>query len=180
MRSSSLNATQKKAAASASRECFEDTMVEVFSELADLFGNPRSHGQIYGILFASPEPLTMDAIAARLGISKGSASQGLRALETLGVIDRDTSTRTSTYAARLELKLLISGFVRQRLMPRLDSSQALLDTLKPLLPSLPAEHAGDYQLRLKRVTQWHDRALRFLPLAQKLLDTAAKFPTSMD
>ena len=119
MRPSSLNDTQKKAAASASRESFENTLVEVFSELADLFGNPRSHGQIYGILFASPEPLTMDAIAARLGISKGSASQGLRALETLGVIDRDASTRTSTYAARLELKLLISGFVRQRLMPRL-------------------------------------------------------------
>lgn len=180
MSRSPLNARQKKPDVSESLEQFENTLVEVFSELADLFGNPRSHGQIYGILFASPEPLTMDAIAARLDISKGSASQGLRALEMLGVIDRDASTRTSTYAARLELKLLVSGFVRQRLMPRLVSSQARLGTLKPLLANLPLEHGPDYQLRLKRVTQWHDRALRFLPLAQKLLDTASKFPTSID
>jgi DNA-binding transcriptional regulator GbsR (MarR family) len=165
---------ETQATDTASREHFENTLVEVFSELADLFGNPRSHGQIYGILFASPEPMTMDDIAARLGISKGSASQGLRALE------RDASTRTATYAAKLELKLLISGFVRQRLLPRLDSSKTQLATLKPLLPSLPSEHSADYQLRLKRVTQWHDRALRFLPLAQKLLDTASKFPTSID
>jgi len=163
-----------------SREHFENTLVEVFSELADLFGNPRSHGEIYGILFASPEPLTMDDIAARLGISKGSASQGLRALETLGAIERDASTRTATYAAKLELKVLISGFVRQRLLPRLDSSKTQLATLKLLLPGLPTEHSAGYQLRLKRVTQWHERALRFLPMAQKLLDTASKFPTSID
>ena len=171
---------ETQATDTASCEHFENTLAEVFSELADLFGNPRSHGQIYGILFASPEPLTMDDIAARLGISKGSASQGLRALETLGAIERDASTRTATYAAKLELKVLISGFVRQRLMPRLDSSKTQLTALQPLLSALPAEHSTDYQLRLKRVTQWHDRALRFLPLAQKLLDTASKFPTSIN
>ena len=171
---------EMQATDTASCEQFENTLAEVFSELADLFGNPRSYGQIYGILFASPEPLTMDDIAARLGISKGSASQGLRALETLGAIERDASTRTATYAAKLELKVLISGFVRQRLLPRLVSSKTQLNALKPLLPSLPTEHSADYQLRLKRVTQWHDRALRFIPLAQKLLDTASKFPTSID
>lgn len=176
----STDINDARSADAVSRLQFENTLVEVFSELADLFGNPRSHGEIYGILFASPDPLTMDDIAARLGISKGSASQGLRALEALGAIDRDASARTSTYAAKLELKVLISGFVRQRLLPRLDSSKTQLATLAPIVTKLPAEHSADYQLRLKRVTQWHDRALRFLPLAQKLLDTASKFPTSMD
>jgi HTH-type transcriptional regulator, glycine betaine synthesis regulator len=155
---------------------FEDTLVDVFSELADLFGNPRSHGQIYGILFASPHPLTMQAIADRLRISKGSASQGLRALETLGAVQRHTPERTATYSARLELKLLISGFVSQRLHPRLQSSKARLHTLRPLLAQLP-HHTPDYTLRLRRVTQWHDRALQVLPLAQRLLDTASKLPS---
>ena len=179
MSAASPNLDETQVADTASQEQFVRTLVEVFSELADLFGNPRSHGQIYGILFASPEPLTMDDIAAQLGISKGSASQGLRALEALGAIERDASTRTSTYAAKLELKVLISGFVRQRLLPRLDSSKTQLATLKPLLSNLPAQHGADYQLRLKRVTQWHDRALRFLPFAQKLLETASKFPPSI-
>lgn len=160
-------ARETNGAASAAR--LEETLVEVFSELADLFGNPRSHGQIYGILFASPEPLTMDDIAARLGISKGSASQGLRALESLGAIQREPNGRTATYAARLELKVLISGFVRQRLIPRLSTSQNLLAEIEPLLPKLPPEHRGDYRLRLERVAKWHRRALQFLPIAQKFL-----------
>ena len=179
MSAASPNLDETQVADTASQEQFVRTLVEVFSELADLFGNPRSHGQIYGILFASPEPLTMDDIAAQLGISKGSVSQGLRALEALGAIERDASTRTSTYAAKLELKVLISGFVRQRLLPRLDSSKAQLAALKPLLSNLPAQHGADYQFRLKRVTQWHDRALSFLPFAQKLLETASKFPASI-
>lgn len=155
---------------------FEDTLVEVFSELADLFGNPRSHGQIYGILFASPAPLTMQAVADRLRISKGSASQGLRALETLGAVQRHTTHPAATYSARLELKLLISGFVRQRLHPRLHTSKARLHTLRPLLAQLP--DTPDYTLRLRRVTQWHDRALQVLPLAQRLLDSASKLPST--
>ncbi len=149
---------------------FEEGLVDVFSELADLFGNPRSHGQIYGLLFASPEPLTMDAISARLGISKGSASQGLRALEDLGAIERDSSAgRTGLYIARLELKLLISGFVRQRLIPRLTASHSILAELKSLLPEMPDDRSREAAFRLKRVTQWHDRAVQFLPLAQKFL-----------
>lgn len=156
-------------APSASVERFEQVLVDVFSELADLFGNPRSHGQIYGLLFASPEPLTMVAISDRLRISKGSASQGLRALETLGAVERDNSQRSATYTARLELKLLISGFVRQRLLPRLDASQTLLAELPPLLDTLPHARQADYRLRLDRVAKWHRRARQFLPLAQKFL-----------
>jgi len=150
-------------------ERIEQVLVDVFSELADLFGNPRSHGQIYGLLFASPKPLTMDAISDRLGISKGSTSQGLRALETLGAVERDNSHRTATYTARLELKLLISGFVRQRLLPRLDASQSLLAELPSLLENLPRTRQADYRLRLDRVAKWHRRALQFLPIAQKFL-----------
>jgi hypothetical protein len=133
----------RRTAAPLPEAAFEQTLVEVFSELADLFGNPRSHGQIYGILFASPEPLTMDAIAARLRISKGSASQGLRALESLGAIEREPNGRCSAYSARLELKVLIAGFVRQRLLPRLSSSQSLLAELQPLLAGGEGEVIGD-------------------------------------
>jgi len=159
----------RRTAAPLPEAAFEQTLVEVFSELADLFGNPRSHGQIYGILFASPEPLTMDAIAARLRISKGSASQGLRALESLGAIEREPNGRCSAYSARLELKVLIAGFVRQRLLPRLSCSQSLLAELQPLLAELPATRRPDYRLRLDRVAKWHRRALQFLPIAQQFL-----------
>ena len=107
--------------AATARSLLEREYVSIFSELADLFGNPRSHGAIYGVLFSSERPLSMDEIVTRLGISKGSASQGLRQLEELGAIlrAREDGERTHTYEARIELKPLIAGFLRRRLTLRL-------------------------------------------------------------
>lgn len=64
-----------------SREC-----VAFFAEAVQVFGVPKSVGQIYGLLFASPEPLSFSDIAGCLAISKGSASQGLQLLRSLGAI----------------------------------------------------------------------------------------------
>lgn len=151
------------------RQEYEQGLISVFSELADLFGNPRSHGQVYGILFSSSVPLTMEEITKRIGISMGSVSLGLRALEELGAVERQSDGRFGLYTAKLELKTLISGFVRQRLMPRLEKSHATLKELNRLLEQMPAGEAEEAGFRLQRVTQWHTRAKQFLPLAQKLL-----------
>lgn len=149
-------------------------LVGVFAELADLFGNPRSHGQIYGLLFSSPVPLSMDDIIGEIGISKGSASLGLRALEELGAVERNANGRFGLYSAKLELKTLISGFVRQRLVPRLEKSNATLKELSSLLDQMPADEAREAGWRLERVAQWHTRAVQFLPLAERILQSASK------
>jgi DNA-binding transcriptional ArsR family regulator len=54
--------------------------------VVQVFGVPKSVGQIYGLLYASPEPLSFSDIVERLDISKGSASQGLQLLRSLGAI----------------------------------------------------------------------------------------------
>ncbi len=148
---------------------FQNALVEVFSELADLFGNPRSHGQIYGLLFCSSEPLTMDEIARLLGISIGSASQGLRVLEEIGAVERDSTHRLATFTAKAELKNLISGFVRRRLVPRLEANLSRLHKLQAEMDAIPGADVGQYRWRLERVTKWHRRALEFLPIARKLI-----------
>jgi HTH-type transcriptional regulator, glycine betaine synthesis regulator len=155
----------------AAQGVLEREFVSICSDLADLFGNPRSHGAIYGLLFSSERPLSMEEIVTRLEISKGSASQGLRHLEELGAILRakENGERSHTYVARIELKPLIAGFLDKRLAPRLASSAARLKQLEELLPSLPSTLRPTARLRLRRITKWHNRAHAFLPLAQKLL-----------
>lgn len=150
---------------------FTDGLVDVFSDLADLLGNPRSVGAIYGYLFSSEESLTMDAIATRLGLSMGSVSQGLRTLEDFGAIERQVKNgeRTARYRAKHQLKPLIAGFIRQRLEPRLVSSSNRLMALETLLEQMPDTQAKEAAWRLERVMQWHDKARTFLPLARKIL-----------
>ena len=159
------------------RQKFEQGLISVFAELADLFGNPRSHGQVYGILFSSPVPLTMEEITNRIGISMGSVSIGLRALEEFGAVERHMNGKFGVYSAKLELKTLISGFVSQRLVPRLEKSNATLKELSPLIDRMPDGEAKEAGVRLQRVTQWHTRATRFLPLAEKLLGAKSRDET---
>ena len=72
---------------------WESAVIDLFLNAANSFGLPKSYGQIYGLLFCRDEPLAMDEVMDLLHISKGSASQGLRALRQLGAI-------SSSYAPR--------------------------------------------------------------------------------
>ena len=139
-------------APNAAQLALEEELVGIFSDLADLFGNPRSLGAIYGLLFSSARPISMEDIVVRLGISKGSASQGLRQLEELGAISRARAQgeRSHIYVARMELKPLLAGFLTKRLGPRLASSAGRLKHVEDLLPSLPSSFRPTARLRLQR------------------------------
>lgn len=65
---------------------FEEALVGFFIGAADLLGVPKSVGAIYGICFASPEPLSFSEINERLEISSGSISQGLKVLREVGAL----------------------------------------------------------------------------------------------
>jgi len=171
---SMLEAADQAAAAAAP---YEDGLVGVFADLAELFGNPRSYGQIYGLLFACEEPRTMEEIAQRLEISQGSISQGLRQLEAFGAVVKEKSngTRQARYTAKLEMKLLISGFLKERVIPRLESTES---RIKALQQSLRAPDSGfrlqpsslaSASFRLDRVAKWHRSARTLLPIARKIL-----------
>ena len=166
---------------SALMESYEEGLVAVFAELAELFGNPRSYGQIYGLLFSSEEPLTMEEIARRLDMSQGSISQGLRQLEAFGAIvkERNNGSRQARYTAKLEMKLLISGFLKERVIPRLESTEARINALRDSLNSYSSPPNSGFRsqpssfdamrFRLERVAKWHRSARTILPLARKIL-----------
>ena len=48
-------------------------LIEACGRICQVFGLPRSLGQIYGLLYLAPEPLSLESIADLLGISKASA-----------------------------------------------------------------------------------------------------------
>jgi DNA-binding transcriptional ArsR family regulator len=65
---------------------FEEAVIGLVLDSALLFGVPKSVAVIYGLCFASPEPLGFSDISARLTLSSGSISQGLRVLREAGVL----------------------------------------------------------------------------------------------
>jgi HTH-type transcriptional regulator, glycine betaine synthesis regulator len=171
MSDSSENMPAPLASDSSVRRRLERGIVAIFSDLAELFGSPPSIGEIYGLLFSSERPLSMEEIIDRLGISKGSASQGLRHLTELGAVHMISmdDDRRRHYRAEIEIRRLIMGFIQERLIPHLDKGEKSLKCIEMLLPDLPAEYLPTGQARIERLSRWHQRGAMALPLALQLL-----------
>ena len=157
------------------REC-----VVFFMEVVQVFGVAPSVGQIYGLLFASPQPLSFSDIVERLEISKGSASQGLQFLRSLGAvatIDRDNGGdgggRREYFEPELSLRLLMSGVLRERVSPLAGASGNRIARLQEL-----AEQAGcekEFCLdRAKQLRTWRRRMKTVLPVLTTLLGPRKK------
>lgn len=51
-------------------------VISLFVQVSRVLGQPRSLGEIYGLLFISPRPLALDHLIDQLGMSKGQAAWG--------------------------------------------------------------------------------------------------------
>ena len=98
--------------ASASGE-IERRVIDLFVDGVRVLGLPKSIGEIYGTLFLSEHPLAFDDLVDRLGISKGSVSQGLRALRQIGAVSEcpNGTGRRTYYQPETQLKRLVGGFI---------------------------------------------------------------------
>src|SRR4051812_47837759 len=79
-------------------------------DVAEMVSYNRSLGQLYGLLFISPEPLSLEDIASTCQMSKGNASIHLRILENWNAVQRSSKpgTRKDYYVANPDIKKLIS------------------------------------------------------------------------
>ena len=62
-----------------------ESTVAGLGRLARFFGFNEVMGRLYGQLLLSPDPLSLDALAESLQISKGSVSMNMRSLERWGM-----------------------------------------------------------------------------------------------
>jgi len=150
----------------------ERQVVDFFVDGVKVLGLPRSIGEIYGLLFVSPEPLALDDLVRRLGISKGSASQGLRALKGLGAVREAAmgEERRTYFEPAVELKRLAGGFIREQIRPHLDSGKVKIGRLEEAVRSEGDPERREFLTeRLGRIAHWLQSGGRVLPVLQKLL-----------
>ena len=144
--------------------------IDFFVRLMGILGLPRSVGEIYGLLYFSEIPLTMDVIRSRLEISIGSASQGLRTLKSLKAI-RSTyvpGDRRDHYSAETEFKRLFSSFIKDEIMPHLESAKDRIHRMEKLLQQ-NKNYEDFHQIRLEKLKKLTKTGSRLLPALAGLL-----------
>jgi DNA-binding transcriptional regulator GbsR (MarR family) len=155
-------------------DSIEREVLAVFVDGVRVLGLPPSIGEIYGLLFISQTPLSLDDLVQRLKISKGSASQGLRTLKSLGAV-RETNgngngERRTYYEPAVELKRLVGGFIREQIRPHLDSGRHKIKRLGDLANTESDPDRRKFLLeRTDRLDHWIRNGGRLLPLIQRIL-----------
>ncbi len=158
---------------------FERECVDFFAELAQALSVPRSLGQIYGVLFASPSPLSFTDIVERLDISKGSASQGLQLLRSLGAVRKADGSgeakpggdsRREQFVPELGLRPLIGGVLREKIEPVLGAGGTRMRRLRDSARQASSVPGVKFSLeRVKQLEAWRRQLGLLLPLVKTFL-----------
>jgi len=155
-------------------DSIEREVLTVFVDGVRVLGLAPSIGEIYGLLFISQAPLSLDDLVKHLKISKGSASQGLRTLKSLGAV-RETNgngndERRTYYEPAVELKRLVGGFIREQIRPHLDSGRHKIKRLGDLANAETDPKRRKFLLeRTGRLDHWIRNGGRLLPMIQRIL-----------
>ena len=150
----------------------EEEVISYFCDGVRILGLPKSIGEIYGLLFISAEPLSLDDLVNKLNISKGSTSQGLKFLRNLGAIHGDEVDRKSYYSPELNFKRLVGGFIKEEIQPHLQSGQEKLKLINNTIKKeQDHETAKLYAERFEKMERWTKQAKVILPLLQRVLNS---------
>jgi DNA-binding transcriptional regulator GbsR (MarR family) len=150
---------------------FEAHVVNFFLESAALLGVPKSLAAIYGICFASPEPLSFTEVQARLDLSSGSISQGLKVLREVGALKvvRTELDSRQFLTPDLELRKLVQQRITERLQRQLAAGQTRLQRIAKAVPGGRAPAAKALRDRIKALQGLQDKASAVLPLVHTAL-----------
>ena len=140
-------------------------------------GLPRSTGQIYGLLYLAPRPLSLDDIAELLSISKASASTGTRQLVTWQAVKEVwvPGDRRDHFEALGDLRELLRAGYRNFLQPKFGKSQRKLDQLMAALDQdrqdgvITGEDHAFCRKLLESLGKLQARIDKILPLVESFL-----------
>lgn len=140
-----------------------ESFVLHFGEMGSRWGINRTVGQIYALLYLSPEPLHADAIVDALGVSRSNVSMGLRELQTwnLVLLKHLPNDRREHFTAPSDVWQILRVLAEERKKREVDPTMSVLRELLMQTPTNEADrHAqarlGEMHALIEQLTTWYD------------------------
>ena len=89
---------------------------EGLSQISRFWGFPKGMGAIFGVLYLSPTPLSLDEIVQETGLTKGAVSIEIRALARMGLVHRSSTLgdRKDYYEAEADFYAAVRSILKER------------------------------------------------------------------
>jgi len=124
-------------------------VIETIGQNMDLYGVTLSIGHLYGNIFFSREPVTLDEMVDTMGLSKTSISTGMRTLTDLKMVNRVWSkgSRKDLYEAETDWHQSFADFFSVKWRKSVEMNVHALKKSLAEMDRLKAEHPGDEALQ---------------------------------
>jgi DNA-binding transcriptional regulator GbsR (MarR family) len=163
----------------------EDEFVELWNNMASLWGISPTMARIHGLLYISGSSLSMDDIMARLGISRGNVSMNLSKLLEWGLVKRvhKRGDRREYFVSISDVwemfTLLANQRKRREIDPLLMTLRRCRDALSPQTLGSAADHPAA-QERLRRVNDLLKLVSTMDNLAQRFFESQRGLRAAFD
>jgi DNA-binding transcriptional regulator GbsR (MarR family) len=109
-----------------SLEEIREGIMEAMGRISSFWGFSKIMGQLYGLLYLSFKPLTLDEMAESLAVSKGNISINIRTLERWNMVKRIwvKGDRKDYYEAEADFWKIVKGVLREREKKEFDQALA--------------------------------------------------------
>ena len=152
-----------------------------WGRMSSSWGINPTMAQIHAFLFISGNPMAMDDIIERLGISRGNASMNLRDLIDWGVVRRfrNPGDRRDTYIADTDPITMISRVVRERKRREIDPT---VEVLKNCLHTVNggSEIEGEFRQKIEALLEAFKFALSTDEKAKWLFERSSEIKSLLE
>jgi len=106
----------------------QELLIQALGRQSAFWGLGKTTGEIYAALYLSREPVSLEDLARRLGVTKGNISVLIRNLERLGMVRRtwQKGDRRVYFEAETDLWQVARQVLEQRQKPEFDLSFQLV------------------------------------------------------
>lgn len=129
-------------------------LMEAMGRITSFWGFSKIMGQLYGMLYLSAAPMTLDEMAASLEISKGNVSINIRALERWNMVRPVwvKGDRKDYYEAETDFWMIIRGVLKEREKKEFDQALAAIGRIRKKSEEiLKKEKSADTTFALDRL-----------------------------
>jgi DNA-binding transcriptional regulator GbsR (MarR family) len=131
----------------------KEHFIQGMSRISSFWGFPKAMGAIYGAIYLSPEPLSLDEIVEQIGVSKGAVSTNVRQLERLSMVHKhmQLGDRKDYYSAETDFWKMIRSILQQREQNEFDKALSTVTESIEMLNQAEADPEMNrfYQGRMK-------------------------------
>jgi DNA-binding transcriptional regulator GbsR (MarR family) len=138
-----------------------------FGEMGSRWGINRTVGQIYALLYVSPEPLNADQIVEALGLSRSNVSMGLRELQAwnLVLLRHLPGDRRDYFTTPDDVWQILRVLAEERKKREVDPTLSVLRELLMQKPTTEAEQHAQARMAemyglIERLTTWYEDVKR--------------------